>query len=266
MEQTIYQVDAFAERAFTGNPAAVCVLDNPLPDALMQNIALEMNQAETAFVERRGDGSFGLRWFTPTVEVDLCGHATLASAFVLWHTGVLAAEATAQFHTRSGLLKATQDQNGITLDFPAEVVTATTLPEIEKAVLASVVFVGKNRMDYLVEVKNEAAVRDAVPDMNRIAAFDCRGMIVTAQANTGQNYDFVSRFFAPASGVAEDHVTGSAHCALAPYWRDKLGKDSLVGYQSSRRGGIVRTVCQADRVLLTGNVVLTLTGTLYLPD
>ncbi len=266
MEQPIYLVDAFAERPFSGNPAAICILDAPMPESLMQTIAMEMNQAETAFVAKRADGSFDLRWFTPTVEVDLCGHATLASAFVLWHTGMLTADATAHFHTRSGLLTATKNQDGITLDFPAEVVSAIVMPQIAAAIDVPVKFVGKNRIAYFAEIESETAVRNFTPDLRRIADLGMRGLIITAQADTTAEYDFVSRFFAPAAGIDEDPATGSAHCGLAPYWRDKLGREALVGYQASPRGAIIRTLCRDSRVLLTGNVVLTLTGTLHLPS
>lgn len=261
--QEIYQVDAFADAPFTGNPAAVCVRETFLPDKLMQQIALEMNLAETAFVEWRRDG-FNLRWFTPTVEVDLCGHATLAAAFILWDMGFLPPTVAAWFHTRSGLLTATQSPDGITLDFPAERVVADDASELAEALGVKARFVGKNRMDYLVEVDSADAVRKLTPDIGKLQQLNCRGVIVTAASDT-PDYDFISRFFAPNAGVPEDSVTGSAHCALAPYWRDNLGQNELVGYQASARGGIVRTECRADRVLLTGNAVLTLTGTLHLP-
>jgi PhzF family phenazine biosynthesis protein len=263
MNQEVYQVDAFADAPFMGNPAAVVVRETFLPDALMQQIALEMNLAETAFLARRADG-FNLRWFTPTVEVDLCGHATLASAFVLWDMGYLPINVAAYFHTRSGLLTALPSGEGITLDFPAERVVAADTPGLTEALGVKARFVGRNRLDYLVEVDNAETVRRLTPDMGKLAQSGGRGIIVTA-ASDDPRYDFISRFFAPAAGVPEDPVTGSAHCALAPYWRDNFGRDELVGYQASARGGTVRTECRGDRVMLNGNAILTMTGTLHLP-
>ncbi len=257
----LYQVDAFTGEAFRGNPAAVCLLGSDAPEDWMQRVAGEMNLSETAFLLPHGDG-FHLRWFTPTVEVELCGHATLASAHVLWESGRLRPYETARFHTRSGLLTATHDEDGITLDFPA----STTEPANAPDGLADALGVVPQRVvrgayDYLVEVESERAVRSLAPDFRALGEIEiARGVIVTAQGTNGA--DFVSRFFAPAAGVDEDPVTGSAHCLLAPYWAGRLGRDDLVGYQASARGGTVRVGLRGDRVLLGGRAVTVLRGDL----
>jgi PhzF family phenazine biosynthesis protein len=257
----ITQVDAFTDRAFGGNPAAVCLLPETRDPAWMQLVAREMNLSETAFLSREGDG-FGLRWFTPAVEVDLCGHATLASAHVLWEEGHLAPTATARFHTRSGLLTARLREGSIWLDFPALPAEPAEIPEgLERALGAAVLSVGRNRFDYLVELDSEATVRALRPDFPRLAALGGRGVIVTS-ASRGSGYDFVSRFFAPAAGIDEDPVTGSAHCCLGPFWAGRLSTAELNGYQASARGGFVRVRCLGDRVELGGRAVTVLRGTL----
>lgn len=260
MAQRITQVDAFTSEPFAGNPAAVCVLDAPADERWMQDVAREMNLAETAFLVRDDDGGvFRLRWFTPTVEVDLCGHATLASAHVLWEDGHLGSGETARFQTRSGLLTASHDDGWITLDFPAEPATPMAAPRalVDALGVGSIVAAGRNRMDDLVEVESEDIVRALHPDLGRLRDVTRRGVIVTAPARTVTS-DFVSRFFAPAAGVDEDPVTGSAHCCLGPYWSERLGKPDLVGYQASARGGIVRVRCAGDRVMLAGQAVTVL--------
>jgi PhzF family phenazine biosynthesis protein len=250
-------VDAFSAAPFAGNPAAVCLLPAARDDVWMQAVAREMNLAETAFLLRCGD-EFGLRWFTPAVEVDLCGHATLASAHVLWEEGHLDPAAEARFHTRSGLLRATRQTTWITLDFPATPpVQCDPPPEITQAIGAPSRFVARTRFDYLVELESEAAVRGLRPDLALLAGLGGRGVIVTSRAQS-PGIDFVSRFFAPAVGVPEDPVTGSAHCALGPLWGERLGKTSLVGYQASPRGGVVRVALAGDRVLLGGQAVTVL--------
>jgi predicted PhzF superfamily epimerase YddE/YHI9 len=262
MPQTIYQVDAFTDRPFAGNPAGVCVLDRPADEAWMQSVAAEMNVAETAFLVRREDGSFGLRWFTPTVEVDLCGHATLASAHVLWSEEGLPDSERARFHTRSGVLQAWLDGAMIRMDFPAEpVVAADPDPSLREALGVPFAFAGRNRMDWLVEVADEATVLSVRPSLPPLAALGVRGVIVTARS-ASRGRDFVSRFFAPAAGVDEDPVTGSAHCALAPYWSAKLETTTLVGYQASARGGTVECAVHGDRVVLGGHAVTVLRATL----
>ena len=258
MSWKIFQVDSFADRPFAGNPAGVCLLDREAPEKWMQQVAAEMNVAETAFLVPRADGAYDLRWFTPTVEVDLCGHATLGSAHVLWETGQLESSARARFHTKSGELGAWRENGMIRMDFPAERVVAAEAPAaLVTGLGVKPLFSGKNRMDWLIEVADEAAVRAVVPTLPAIASVGGRGVIVTARASSN-GYDFVSRFFAPAAGVDEDPVTGSAHCALAPYWAEKLGKPALTGYQASRRGGTVHCQAAGDRVVLGGTAVTVL--------
>ena len=258
----LYQVDAFTSRPFAGNPAAVCLLDRPRDDAWMQQVAAEMNLAETAFLERRADG-WGLRWFTPAVEVDLCGHATLASAHVLWERGAAANGEALRFHTRSGLLQARRRGVEIELDFPAEPVEAAPAPGLAAALGVEPRWCGRNRLDLLAELASEAEVRSLAPDFPRLklATPPGRGVIVTARSAT-PDYDFVSRFFAPAAGIDEDPVTGSAHCALGPYWMAKLGKSELRAYQASARGGSLGVRVAGDRVFLTGQAVTVLRGEL----
>ncbi|MDR3639391.1 MAG: PhzF family phenazine biosynthesis protein [Isosphaeraceae bacterium] len=262
MGQRFVQVDAFTDRPFAGNPAAICVLPAPRDDAWMQNVAREMNLSETAFLVPEGD-SFRLRWFTPAVEVDLCGHATLASAHALWEEGFLGQDAPARFQTRSGLLMAHRDGTWIELDFPALPVRER-ISEVESlaATLGGPVrFAGRSTYDLLVEVGSEESVRALRPDMGRLAALPVRGVIVTSRA-TSPGFDFVSRFFAPAVGVDEDPVCGSAHCCLAPFWAERLGKSELLGYQASPRGGVVRVRLRGPRVLLGGQAVTVLKGEL----
>ena len=261
MGQSIIQVDAFTDRPFAGNPAGVCVLDGPAGAEWMQHVAREMNLAETAFLYRRAD-AYHLRWFTPAIEVDLCGHATLASAHVLWTEGHLAPGDQARFQTLSGLLTADQRGDWIELDFPAEPASAAAPPAALIAALGvEPVNVGRNRMDVIVEVATEEEVRAAQPDMSLLATVPTRGVIVTSRS-ASPDYDFVSRFFAPAAGIPEDPVTGSAHCCLGPYWAERLGKDELVGYQASARGGIVRVRLAGDRVKLRGQAVTVIRGEL----
>ncbi len=257
MTLEIFQVDAFTDQSFRGNPAGVCLLPEPAEAGWMQNIAAEMNLSETAFLYRQADG-FNLRWFTPTTEVELCGHATLASAHVLWEQGHLSPETTARFHTLSGLLTAQRRGSWIELDFPAKpVVESSAPPGMIEALDIEPRWIGQNGMDYLVEVSTEAEVREMQPNFSQLKQIGCRGVMVTSQADSG-DYDFISRFFAPGAGIDEDPVTGSAHCALGPYWAERLGRESLVGYQASRRGGVVRTRLNGDRVLLGGQAVTVL--------
>jgi predicted PhzF superfamily epimerase YddE/YHI9 len=268
MGLAIYQVDAFTDRPFAGNPAGVCPLPLPAFPAAgwMQAVAAEMNVAETAFLVRRRDGSgsgFDLRWFTPTVEVELCGHATLASAHLLWEVGLVAAEEPIRFHTLSGVLGAARDGEWIELDFPAEPASALAEPPPRLAEMlgAPPVWVGANRFDLVVELVDEAAVRALAPDLRRLGALPYRGILVTARA-AAPGYDVVSRFFAPATGIDEDPVTGSAHCCLGPYWCERLGKNPLLAYQASARGGRVRVELAGDRVHLGGQAVTVLRGEL----
>lgn len=256
----ITQVDAFTDRPFSGNPAAVCVLPEPASEAWMQNVAMEMNLAETAFLVRQDDG-FQLRWFTPSVEIDLCGHATLASAHVLWQDRQLPPDQAARFHTRSGLLTAERNGSWIQLNFPSEPAQKVAAPAELSALHTDFTSVSRNRFDYLVEVANEEAVRKIKPDLAALRQLQTRGVIVTSRSSSPE-YDFVSRFFAPAVGVDEDPVTGSAHCCLAPYWQQYLHKDEMIGYQASPRGGIVKVKVVGDRVLLSGQARTVLVGEL----
>ena len=261
MTQHIYQVDAFTRTPFAGNPAAVCMLPEPASERWMQDVAGEMNLSETAFLVGSGDG-YRLRWFTPTVEVDLCGHATLASAHVLWETDEARPEETIRFHTRSGLLAAKRDGDWIELDFPATPVRpCDPPPTLLDALGASPAFVGKSRFDYLVELSTEAEVRAVVPDLGALGRLDARGVIVTSRSDSLE-CDFVSRFFAPAAGVDEDPVTGSTHCALGPYWQSRLGKAELTARQVSARGGELRVRVDGDHVRIAGQAVTVLRATL----
>jgi predicted PhzF superfamily epimerase YddE/YHI9 len=262
MGPRIVQVDAFTDRPFAGNPAAICLLPETRDDRWMQDVAREMNLSETAFLHREADG-YRLRWFTPAIEVDLCGHATLAAAHVLWEDGLVPREAPARFFTRSGPLAAARDDDWITLDFPAKPVGTATVPldDLAFALKTPVRFAALNEYDCLVEVDSEETVRALDPDIGRLAAFPVRGVIVTSAA-TSSGYDFVSRFFAPRCGISEDPVCGSAHCALGPYWSERLGKPELVGYQASPRGGVIRVTVRGPRILLAGKAVTVLRGEL----
>jgi PhzF family phenazine biosynthesis protein len=262
MRQTIFQVDAFTNEPFKGNPAAVCILPEARDERWMRDVAREMNLSETAFLVRQEDG-FRLRWFTPAVEVDLCGHATLASAHILWETGTLQASEQARFYTNSGLLTAEREADGwIEMDFPAkQEEPATAPPELITALGIKPLYVGKNVFDYLIEVESEAIVRSLQPDMTLLSQVPVRGVMVTSRASTG-DYDFVSRFFAPQVGVNEDPVTGSAHCCLTPYWSRKLGKEQMLAYQASPRGGTLRLRHNGNRIKIAGQAVTVLHGQL----
>jgi PhzF family phenazine biosynthesis protein len=254
MAQEIYQVDAFTDKPFAGNPAAVCVLLEAVDEAWMQDVANEMNLSETAFLVQQEDG-YNLRWFTPAVEVDLCGHATLASAHILWEQGLLPPDAQARFFTRSGLLSAVLKESWIELDFPAEPEEQSAIPEmLFRALGVEAQYVGKNRFDFLLEVASAETVRKMTPDFTLLSAISARGFIVTSRSESSE-YDFISRFFAPAFGVNEDPVTGSAHCCLGPYWAKKLGKEELTAFQASARGGVVKVRVGDDRVYLGGQAV-----------
>ena len=251
-----WQVDAFTDRPFAGNPAAVVWLEADAEPAWMQNVAAEMNLAETAFIRKRADGDgYDLRWFTPKVEVDLCGHATLGSAHALWTSGTVTEEPL-RFHTRSGVLTCSRTGDLIELDFPA---TPPKEVPVEAAVVSALgttdwAFFGRSRFDVFVQLPSAAEVRSVQPDLRQLAAADARGVIVTAVSDDPK-YDFISRFFAPRAGVDEDPVTGSAHCALTPYWAAKLGKKELTAFQASERGGVLHLRLNGDRVSLGGYAV-----------
>lgn len=250
----LFQVDAFAERLFSGNPAAVCLLEEPAPEEWMQAMATEMNLSETAYLRPLEDG-YELRWFTPASEVDLCGHATLASAWVLWDLGRTPLDQKIAFHTRSGVLRAGREKDWITLDFPAQPARQRQpLPGLLEALGVEAVWTGANLADWLVEICSPARLRSLQPDFAALKVLPARGIIVTSPADNPR-YDFLSRFFAPRVGVDEDPVTGSAHCCLGPYWSSRLDKSSLLGYQASARGGVVGVEVLGDRVLLRGQAV-----------
>lgn len=262
MPLTIHHVDAFADRPFAGNPAAVCVLDAPAEPRWMQLVAREMNLSETAFLVGRPDGGFDLRWYTPAVEVPLCGHATLASAHVLWETGLLSPDAPATFHTASGVLTAENGADGwIEMDFPALPVEPALVPDgLAEAIGAEVVaFAAGTTSDWLLaELASPAAVRALRPDLAGIRRLPGGCLTVTARGDAGGTHDFVSRFFGPGVGIDEDPVTGSAHCVLGPYWQGRLGKDDLLAFQASARGGVVRVRPVGPRVRLAGQAVTVL--------
>ncbi|MBV9745778.1 MAG: PhzF family phenazine biosynthesis protein [Acidobacteriia bacterium] len=259
----IVQVDAFTDRPFAGNPAAVCVLPSAPQEQWMRDVAREMNLSETAFLtpaDGREKGAYHLRWFTPSVEVDLWGHATVASAHVLWEDGYLPQGVQMRFHTRSGLLFATKCGEWIELDLPATLVMPAEPPAgLSEALGAEAQFVGRSKFDYLVRMKSEAVLRSLNPDHTRLRKIPVRGVMVTARSETPE-FDFVSRFFAPGSGIDEDPVTGSAHCALGPYWARELGKTQMTAYQASARGGVVRVTIEGERILLGGQAVTVLRG------
>ena len=258
---TIVQVDAFTNRPFAGNPAAVCVLAAPRDEHWMQDVAREMNLSETAFLHPADDG-YALRWFTPAVEVALCGHATLASAHVLWEDGHLPAGRQARFHTKSGVLTADRNGEWIELDFPATPAAPAPVPAgLAAALGVSPRWVGRNKFDYLVELDSEEAVRGLRPDFGALERVEARGVIVTSRGDA-QEFDFVSRFFAPRTGILEDPVTGSAHCALTPFWSERLHKTEMTAYQASPRGGVVRVRATGPRVVLAGQAVTVLRGEL----
>lgn len=266
MAQRITQVDAFTDRRFSGNPAAVCVLPEPRDARWMQDVATEMNLSETAFATRlEGRHQFNLRWFTPNTEVDLCGHATLATAHVLWEEGHVPADEVPRFETRSGPLGARRGEHGIELDFPREAVESEVAAEdlaiLRSAIPAPIGFAGRNRFDILVEIEDESTLVALRPHIRKLDALECRGVIVTARSSDPA-FDFASRFFAPRVGVDEDPVCGSAHCCLGPYWGEKLGKTELVGHQRSCRGGVVRVRLEGPRVALIGRAVTVLRGEL----
>ncbi len=258
MQLPLYQIDAFASEVFRGNPAAVCPLESWLEDDVMQSIALENQLSETAFFVREGD-AFRLRWFTPTAEVDLCGHATLASAFVLFEE-LGYEEKELRFDTSSGRLNVTRDERRLLLDFPARPATRVDAAPELVAALGEPTPVEVHAGPYwLVVYEDEAAVRALAPDFGALASFE---PVIATAAGATNGVDFVSRFFAPNCGVDEDPVTGSAHCTSTPYWAERLGKPGLVAHQISKRGGELHCELRGDRVALAGDAVLYLRGTI----
>jgi len=262
MGLAIYHVDAFTDKLFAGNPAGVCILPEHRDDAWMQNVAMEMNLSETAFLRKREDG-YGLRWFTPVSEVDLCGHATLASAHILWEMGILTPGEEARFHTRSGLLTARQQGEWIEMDFPSLPDRKVGVPRgLAQALGAHPKYFGRSRFDFIAELDSEKTIRKLKPDFTKICKLPIRGLIVTAKATT-EPYDFVSRFFAPKVGINEDPVTGSAHSVLGPYWKSRLKKNELLAYQASRRGGVIRVRVGDRRVFIGGKAITALKSELH---
>lgn len=259
MSVKIVQVDAFTATPFAGNPAAVCVLPTAPNETWMRNVAREMNLSETAFLHPE-DGGFRLRWLTPAIEVDLCGHATLASAHVLWEDGHIAADAEARFHTRSGVLTCKRQGDWIEMNFPARLAEPAEPPsQLTEALGVDLLYIGRNQFDYLVEVADEAALRELKPNHFLLRQLPVRGVIATTR---GSGYDFVSRFFAPGAGIDEDPVTGSAHSALAPFWSRRLNKTEMTGFQASARGGVVKVRVAGDRVYMSGQAVTVMRGDL----
>jgi PhzF family phenazine biosynthesis protein len=270
MGQIITQVDAFTNTPFQGNPAAVCILAAPKSEDWMQKVAQEMNVSETAFLVKQEDG-FNLRWFTPTTEVPLCGHATLASAHVLWSEGHISPNTAARFYTNSGLLIAQKQGEWIELDFPVNHSQITNTPvELSQALgvpIECIISVVKNSLAYLVEVESEDWVRKIQPNFDLIKTLPLAEAIVTSLTDQDSEYDFISRFFAPGLGIDEDPVTGTAHCCLAPYWRDRLKKDQFLAYQASSRGGVLKVSYDGgSRVYLSGKAVTVLRGELFTSD
>lgn len=252
----IYTVDAFTDGPRSGNPAVVCILKEEIPDWAKQKIASEVNLSETAFLLEK-DGAFELRWFTPETEVDLCGHATLASAHIIFTLGIIPATEDAVFSTKSGVLTARRKNNLIEMDFPLEDPWEVEMPEdLLKAISSVPLYVGRNRFDYIALYESEETIRNAVPELSHVKRLDSRGLIITSISNSDR-YDFVSRFFAPNAGIDEDPVTGSAHCCLCPFWSRRLGKKELTGYQASERGGLVHTRLLEKRVFLSGEAIVT---------
>ncbi|MET0009092.1 MAG: PhzF family phenazine biosynthesis isomerase [Candidatus Thiodiazotropha sp. 6PLUC9] len=262
MNRSVYIVDAFTCHPFQGNPAAVCILEQPADSAWMQSVATEINLSDTAFLLLREDGGWDLRWFTPKVEVTLCGHATLASAHILWHELGMESESL-HFHSASGLLIATRQENRILLDFPIDHLSELNSdPLLVKAIGEKPQTIFRGREDLLVVFQTADQVRALTPDQAGLSKVDCRGVIATAPGDQS-GIDFISRFFAPALGIPEDPVTGSAHCTLAPYWGERLDKSELQAYQASARGGDIGIRLNGNRVTILGQAVTTMAGALY---
>ncbi len=259
MSFNLFQADAFTHRPFSGNPAAVCLMPEPQDTAWMQQVAAEMNLSETAFLTDQKT-HYDLRWFTPVSEVDLCGHATLASAHILWEQGKVPISEAIQFKTKSGFLRATRKDQWIEIDLPTDTLLPASPPShLIQALGVDPIFTGKTRFDYFIEVETEAVLRTIQPDFQLLARVPTRGIIVTCRALTPA-YDFVSRFFAPRYGINEDPVTGSSHCALGPFWQARIQKDELRAYQASARGGHLRVRPVQDRVFLSGEAVTVFRG------
>ncbi|WCK56765.1 PhzF family phenazine biosynthesis protein [Aneurinibacillus sp. Ricciae_BoGa-3] len=265
MQPSIFHINAFTDKPFSGNPAAICILDTPQEKQWMQRMAQEMNQPVTAFIFRRTNNLYDLHWFTPTTELDLCGHGTLGSAHVLWQQDYLTPDKGIQFYTKSGLLTVKQVSDGIQLDFPANPPVDAEVPaELKQALGIPAKHVAKNSLGYILEVESEEIVKKIQPNFELLSFIPVTGVIVTSPSSY-TDFDFVSRYFAPRIGINEDPVTGSAHCGLGPYWSAKLQKKKLIGYQASSRGGIVKLELRENQVLLTGQAITILEGKVALP-
>lgn len=255
----VFQVDAFTNKPFSGNPAAVCIIDDEKPDKWLQNFAAEMNLSETAFIWKEQEG-YNLRWFTPKNEEELCGHATLASAHVLWETGLLKLKNEAVFNTKSGVLTAKKSGEWIYINLPSEPPEEAEAPKsLIEGLGVEPLYTGKNRLDYIVEIKSEEVLRELQPNMEKLRQVNTRGIIVTSKTSSSK-YDFISRFFAPDLGIDEDPVTGSAHCCLAPYWAKSMRKYKFMAYQASPRGGELKVNLIEDRVVLGGETITVMEG------
>lgn len=261
MKIKVFTVDAFTDKLFSGNPAGVCLLEEDLPEETLIGISSEMNLSETAFVKKTEDG-FNLRWFTPKVEVQLCGHATLASSHILWQEGILSPDEEARFHTLSGLLTVTNDNGEYEMDFPAyDVKEVLQNEKLISALGVNPIAFAEAEHHYICELENEEQLRNISPSFETLMGLEKFGTIITS-VSSQNGYDFVSRFFAPAKGINEDPVTGSAHCSLGPYWMSKTGKNEFTAYQASERGGTVKIKMKDGRVLLKGRAVTFLEGEL----
>ncbi|MFJ7931337.1 PhzF family phenazine biosynthesis protein [Peribacillus sp. NPDC096448] len=259
MELTI--INTFTDQPFKGNPAAVCLLTGESDSEWMQRMAKEINMPVTAFIHLH-KAEWQLRWFTPSIEIPICGHGTLASSFFLWGKGYVPRDRPIVYQTKSGLLTARFVHGMVQLEFPPLIEQETAVPEsLIKALGVVPAYVGQSKWDYLVEVQSEEIVRNMKPDIGSIAQLPIRGVIVTSRSDSGE-YDFVSRFFSPAQGLDEDHVTGSAHCCLGPYWKRKLDKSSFIAYQASERGGLLKVEVTEDTVKLSGHAVTIFEGSL----
>ncbi len=257
-----WTVDAFSHEIFHGNPAGVCIVEQFPEEDLMQKIAAEINLSETAFVIPKQHGHYDIRWFTPVTEVNLCGHATLAAAHILWNDHGIAKEfEKIYFDSHSGILAAQNNKDSITLDFPAYNTELISMPDgLSEALGISPIALSKANDDYIVELHSTKAVKKLTPDISKLKEIDCSSIIVTASGNEGDEYDFVSRVFAPRDGIDEDPVTGSAHCKLAPYWSERLGKNEFLAYQASKRGGVLKIRYEHERTFLTGEAVTAFAG------
>lgn len=254
-------INTFTEQAFKGNPAAVCFLSDEKESSWMQTVAKELNLPTTAFIWFIND-EYHLRWFTPSVEIPICGHGTLASAYFLWEKRYVDKARSIPFHTKSGVIKAQLIDGWIQLQFPAIIEQNVVAPELLiKALGVEPVYVGKSRLDYLVEVESEEIVRNLKPNIDLIAQLPVRGVIVTSHSNANE-FDFVSRFFSPAQGIIEDYVNGSSHCCLGPYWKNKLHKTDFTAYQASERGGIIKIKVLGDEIFLSGKSITIFEGKL----